>query len=133
MTVYQRPYCFRSIKVLSFMTRTLVVILVFGNKTWNSIVGEEMDGSCLGGPGDPLLPVFFSKKSGGKINSKTLKILVVIWSGCTPRFLPCQFLRFMVLPPPLNTDPIHHQFADPCGRIFDPSRNGSANYRDVKT
>jgi hypothetical protein len=47
MTVCQRPSCFRSIKVLSFMTPTLAMIFVFGNKTWSSVMGEEMDGSCL--------------------------------------------------------------------------------------
>jgi hypothetical protein len=46
MTVCQRPSCFRSIKVLSFMTPTLTIIFVFGNKTWSSIVGEVMNGSC---------------------------------------------------------------------------------------
>ncbi len=47
MTVCQRRYCFRSIKVLSFMIPTLGMIFVFGIKTWSIIGGEEMDGSCL--------------------------------------------------------------------------------------
>jgi hypothetical protein len=84
----------------------------------------------LGGPGDPLPPVFFSsKKSGGKINSRTLKILVVIWSDHTSKILPRQFL---ISPPPQRQS---HRGLNRCdhGRIFDPSRNGSANCREVKT
>jgi len=29
------------------MIPTLIMIFVFGNKTWSSVVGEEIDGSCL--------------------------------------------------------------------------------------
>ncbi len=29
------------------MTPTLAMIFAFGNKTWSSTGGEEMDGSCL--------------------------------------------------------------------------------------
>jgi hypothetical protein len=46
MTVCQRRYCFRSIKVLSFMIPTLGMIFVFGTKTWSIVGEEEMDGSC---------------------------------------------------------------------------------------
>ena len=53
--------------------------------------------SLLGGPGDTLPPVFFSKKSGGKINSRTSKILVVIWSDRASKILP---RRFLISPPP---------------------------------
>ena len=39
--------CLRRIKVLSFVILTLIMIFVFENKTWSSVVVEEMDGSCL--------------------------------------------------------------------------------------
>ena len=50
MTVCWRCSCF-----LSFKYKGLVFcdpdsdndLFVFGNKTWSSVVGEEMDGSCL--------------------------------------------------------------------------------------
>ncbi len=50
MTVCWRCSCF-----LSFEYKGLVFcdpdsdndLFVFGNKTWSSVVGEEMDGSCL--------------------------------------------------------------------------------------
>ncbi len=46
MNVCQRCYCFRSIKVLSFMIPTLGMIFVFGTKTWSIGGEEEIDGSC---------------------------------------------------------------------------------------
>ena len=90
--------------------------------------------TMLGGPGDPLPPVFFFFKnfwrehslrnfenSGGDLVRPRLRIL----SKISPR----RFRDYDFAPPPQRRS----EFADPCGRIFDPSHDGSANYRDVRT
>ena len=63
--------------------------------------------STVGGPGDPLPPVFFFQKNlAGKSIQKTSKILVVIWSDRTSKI---SHRRFLILPPPQrqsNSSPI---------------------------
>jgi hypothetical protein len=88
---------------------------------------QESIMSGVGGPVGPLTPIFFSLKI---LLSQTFKNS----GGVTVRrhFSNLASPIFDFAPPP-QRHCNHHRFADPCGRIFTPLQDGSANYRNVRT
>ena len=80
-------------------------------------------------PRVPASFFFFQKNLAGRLSCRTSKILVVIWQDRASKIS----LRRFPISPPLNANPIHRQNRRDHGRIFNPLRDGSANYRDVRT
>jgi hypothetical protein len=93
-----------------------------------------------GSRGSSPASFFFSKTSGGNTLFGTSKILVVIWSdrasGFSQKSRLADFEIYDFAPPPQrrsDSSPIRRIRRSLREDIFDPSHDGSPNYRDIRT